>query len=201
MRRAERVMILMSGFCLSLAGAASAFAVDPGVDIAAPRVAITTADGATLRFVPANVVVEQGDYVRWNWTAGLHTTTSGVPCVADMLWSSPLNASTTQFTRQFLEVPSVRRFFCSPHCGLGMTGQVTVSDVIQLTVTDAGGATQLAWAGGGGLYRVFRSDSPLFGTSTVLTAAGGTNQTSFLDQTGGSPAMGRAFFYLVMNQF
>jgi len=181
--------------------ASTAFAVDPGVDIAAPRVAISTADGSTLRFVPANLVVEEGDYVRWNWTSGSHTTTSGAPCVADMLWNSSLNSMTTQFTRQFLEVPSVRQFFCSPHCTLGMTGQVTVTTVIQLTVTDAAGATQLTWAGGGGLYRVFRSDSPLFGASTVLTAPGGTNQTSFLDQNGGSPPMGSALFYLVMNEF
>ena len=82
-----------------------------------------------------------------------------------------------------------------------MTGQVTVTSVIELTVSDSAGASQLTWTGGGGIYRVFRSDSPSFVISSVLTAAGGTNQTAFLDQTGGLPPMGSAYFYLVMNQF
>ena len=200
MRPMTRVLTLASGLCLSL-NAATALAVEPGVDIAAPRVAISTADGSTFRFVPATIVVEQGDHVRWNRTSGSHTTTSGVPCTADLLWNSSLNNTTTTFTRQFLETPGVLRFFCSPHCGLGMTGQVTVTSVIELTVSDSAGASQLTWTGGGGIYRVFRSDSPSFVISSVLTAAGGTNQTAFLDQTGGLPPMGSAYFYLVMNQF
>ena len=200
MRPTTRLLTLTGGLYLTLT-ATTALAVQPGVDIAAPRVAITTANGSTLRFEPAAIVVEQGDYIRWNWTSGSHTTTSGVPCTADALWNSALNSTTTNFTRQFLEAPGARQFFCNPHCGLGMTGQVTVTTVIDLTVTDSGGASQLTWTGGGGIYRVFRSDSPLFAASSVLTPAGGTNQTAFLDQTGGSPPAGTALFYLAMNQF
>jgi plastocyanin len=185
-----------------LATSTNGVAVEPGVDIAAPRVAITTTNGSTLRFEPAVILVEQGDYVRWNWgSLGSHTTTSGSPCVANMLWSSNLNLTTTQFTRQFLEAPGTFPFFCSPHCGLGMTGQVVVTSDIQLATTDSSGSTLLSWTGGGGSYRVFRSDSPLFGAgTTVLTTGTGTSQTSFLD-TGVPPALDKVVYYLVMNQF
>ena len=186
-----------------LATTTDGVAVEPGVDIAAPRVAITTANGTTLRFVPAAIVVEQGDYVRWLWgSLGAHTTTNGTPCVAGTLWNSNLNSTTTQFTRQFLEAPGTLPFFCMPHCGLGMTGQVVVTTDIQLATTDSGGSTLLSWSGGGGSYRVFRSDSPLFGAgATVLTPGTGTTQTSFLDTTGVPPAVDTVTYYLVMNQF
>lgn len=143
------------------------------------------------------------DHVRWTWTTGAHTTTSGSPCVSSGLWASNLNSTTTQFTRQFLEAPGPRPFFCSPHCGLGMTGSVLVTTLIDLATTDVGGATSLSWTGGGGTYRVFRSTSPLFpdSSTTVLTPAGGITQTSFLDQTAGSPPPDGVYFYLVMNQF
>jgi hypothetical protein len=85
-----------------------------------------------------------------------------------------------------------------------MTGSVLVTTLINLTTTDAGGgAIALGWTGGGGAYRIFRSSSPLFFTdsTTELTPAGGTTQTSFLDQLAGVPPEGEAFFYLVMNRF
>lgn len=204
MRRALRCVSCATTLGLSLlTGARVARAVEPGVDIAAPRVAITVANGTTLRFVPATTPVETGDYVRWTWTSGIHTTTSGTPCLADGLWTSNLDSTTTQFTRQFLEAPGTRPYFCSPHCGLGMTGSVVVTTLIDLTTTDLSGAVMLSWTGGGGIYRVFRSSSPLFPatSTTVLTPTGGTTQTSFLDQTAGTPPVGSAFFYLVMNQF
>jgi plastocyanin len=194
--------VTISG-CLLLATVGDGGAVEPGVDIAAPRVAITTANGSTLRFVPSVVVLEQGDYVRWNWgSLGTHTTTSGSPCVADLLWNASLSSTSTQFTRQFLEAPGNRPFFCMPHCGLGMTGVVAVTSVIQVATTDSAGSALLTWSGGGGSYRVFRSDSPLFGAgTTVVTPGTGTTQTSLLDTTGVQPAVDKAIFYLVMNQF
>jgi hypothetical protein len=71
-----------------------------------------------------------------------------------------------------------------------------------IATTDSGGSTLLSWSGGGGSYRVFRSDSPLFGASaTVLTPGTGTTQSSFLDTTGVPPAVDQVIYYLVMNQF
>jgi plastocyanin len=203
MTNAARIVTFGTGLVLAIAASASiARAVQPGVDIASPRVALVSANGLTLRFEPPTAVVEQGDYVQWNWTGGIHTTTSGAPCVADLLWSSSLDSTTVQFTRQFLETPGTRPYFCSPHCGLGMTGSVGVTTVIDVDVTYSGGSTTLGWTGGGGLYRVFQSNSPLFPSTstTVLTPVGGTSQTSFLDASP-PPAAGSVSFYLVMNQF
>ena len=180
----------------------AALPVTPGVDVAAPRVAISTVD-AVLMFHPARLVVEQFDYVRWNWTAGGHTTTSGSSCLADGFWSSPLNSVTTNFSRLFDDDPAIYPFFCSPHCGLGMTGQVVVTPEIPVTVTANGQAINLDWTGTVGQFRVYRSTSPLFtsATTTILTPPTGTNASSFLDQTVGTPPAGSVAYYLVMNFF
>jgi plastocyanin len=199
----SRTLVAFFGLSLALVAVSpGSQAVEPGVDIAAPRVALTNAGGVNLVFNPSVIRVEQEDYVRWIWLGGSHTTTSGPPCIADGLWSNVLTTTSTSFTRQFLEAPGTRPFFCMPHCSLGMTGQVIVTAPIDLAVTDVSGTAQLAWSGGGGLYRVFRSGSAPFGAGTaVLTPAGGTSQTTFSDQTGATPTAGSAFFYLVMNQF
>ncbi|HEV8202107.1 MAG TPA: plastocyanin/azurin family copper-binding protein [Candidatus Polarisedimenticolia bacterium] len=178
--------------------------VEPGVDIAVPKVAVSTVTGTVLQFQPPRLVVEQADFARWNWTGGSHTTTSGSTCgVASGLWNSALNSTTTSFTRAFNEAPGTIPFFCSPHCGLGMTGQVVVTTPINLIVTASGSAAQLDWTGGGGVYRIYRSSSPLFtsGTTTVLTGATGTQALTFLDQNAPDPPAGGVNYYLVMNHF
>ena len=178
-------------------------AVEPGVDIAAPRVAVTTVD-STLMFHPPALVVEQGDYVRWSaLVASIHTTTSGTNCIADMIWNQSLGTAGTNFTRQFAEPPRLFGFFCSPHCTLGMVGQVTVTATIDLTVTDSSGTTKLAWSGGGGSYQVYRSDNPRFtGANTIkITPDGGSGGTSLTDLITPPPDVGRANYYLVMDLF
>ena len=179
------------------------FAVEPGIDIASPRVAISTVDAA-LAFHPARIVVEQFDHVRWRWTAGSHTTTSGIlPCAASGLWAAPLNSLNTSFTRQFAELPATFTYFCQPHCGFNMNGQVVVTSEIGVLAKESGAAVQLDWTGGGGFYRIFRSTSPLFtsGTTTVLTGATGTSALTFVDSTAGTPPVGGVHYYLVMNHF
>ena len=180
-----------------------ALPVEPGVDIAAPKVAISTVNGTVLQFMPSRLVVEQSDYVRWNWIGGSHTTTSGSACAANGLWSSALSSLSTTFTRAFADPPATYPFFCSPHCAFGMTGQVVVTTDIAVQVTASGADVQLDWTGGGVVYRIYRSTSPLFtaGTTTVLTGATGTTEFTFLDQTGGTPAVGGVNYYLVMNHF
>jgi len=75
----NRARLLALGFCLlNFAASRVTLAVEPGVDIAVPRVAITNAgQGGMLIFAPASLRIEPGDYVRWKWVAGFHTTTSG----------------------------------------------------------------------------------------------------------------------------
>jgi plastocyanin len=182
--------------------AGSLRAAEPGVDLAVPRMPIITVDGVSLVFHPNRVVVEQSDYVRWSWTGGAHTTTSGSPCIANGLWSSSLISTITSFTRQFADVPATYPFFCNPHCSFGMTGNIVVTSDIEATVTDNAGAVQLDWTGGAAPYRVYRSDNPAFtGANTViLTAPTGTQGVIFLDASAGVPPPDQAFFYLVMDQ-
>jgi plastocyanin len=204
------LIAIPAAVCVLLLIPTPAAAVEPGVDIAAPRVAIAGMSDAFV-FSPANLRVEQGDYVRWRFTGvgSCHTTTSGAVCGQPSgLWNviigSPtcLGGPVQVFTRQFLEAPGTIGYFCSPHCSLGMRGQVSVTTPINLAVTVAGSDTTLSYSGGGGLYRIFRSDVPGFtgAGTTVLTPPGGTSVTTFTD-TQSVPAEGRAFFYLVMNQF
>src|SRR5437879_5250493 len=88
------------GALLLAALAGDVLAVQPGVDIAAPRVVICTVGGG-LVFTGPNQVIEQGDYVSWRFTGGFasHTTTSGDVCGATTgLWDAPLNSTSPEFT-------------------------------------------------------------------------------------------------------
>jgi plastocyanin len=199
----SRVLYLAAGPVLLLVAMTTPVrGVEPGVDIAAPRVAITQAGlNFGLTFTPAVVRVERGDHVRWRWVSGSHSTTSGSPCAASGLWNSALTGNVTVFTRQFFEAPGTIPYFCSPHCGV-MTGQVMVTSPIETALTDTSGMVDLAWSGGVAPYRVYRSDSPLFGAGTqILSPPGGVSATGFTDASGVTPAVDKVFYYLVMNQF
>src|SRR5262249_25485791 len=141
----KRLTHMLACAVLMLPGAVRA--AEPGVDVSVPRFAISSVDGATFMFHPARLVVEQGDWVRWTWTGGGHSTTSGSTCVADGLWDASLNTlSPGPFTRQFLDVPGAFPFFCRPHClSFGMTGQVEVTTLIQVSADNPGGTLKLGW--------------------------------------------------------
>jgi plastocyanin len=198
-----RPLALLIVALASLLAAVPARAVEPGVDIAAHRV-ITSQVNAALAFVPRNPVVEQGDYVRWqNLGAGLHTSTSGPACaVRDGLWDFALGAGVVTPARQFNEAPGVIPYNCSPHCGLGMTGSVTVTGLIGLAAAQSGSILTLTWSGGSGRYQVVRSDNALFaGANTqILAPDGGVDTgTTFTDSLT-QPLAGKAAFYLVINR-
>jgi plastocyanin len=187
----------------SLLVPAPARAVDPGVDIAAPRV-VTSVVNAALAFAPRNPVVEQGDYVRWqNIGAGLHTSTSGPMCgVSDGLWDFPLGAGVLTPARQFNDLPTIIPYHCNPHCGLGMTGTVTVTGLIDLAAAHSGSILSLSWSGGSGHYQVVRSDNPFFtgaGTQVFPPDGGLDTGTTFTDSVT-QPIAGRVAYYLVMNR-
>ena len=204
MRRKHPLGTLVVGALALLSPAGPLRAVEPGVDIAAPRVAISTVSNADFSFHPSRLVIEQQDHVRWMpLVASIHTTTSGMPCLANGLWNQSLGTVGVNFTRQFLEPPQVFPFFCSPHCTLGMNGQVVVTTLIDMTATHTAGTTRLAWSGGSGSYSVFRSDNPGFtGPNTLkLSPDGGSTGLIFTDTSPTQPDAGRAYFYLVMNLF
>ncbi len=189
-----------------------ALAQEPGISVAAPRFAVSTVDDATVVFHPPNLVIEQGDWVRWKHTSTaqfplFHTTTHGVKnalggCDPLGLWDAPLQPpSFPQFTRQFLETAQTLPYCCEPHTNLNMLGTVVVTTPIQVTATLETTVFKLSWTGGGGRYRVFRSGDPRFsgaGTETFPPDGGdaGTTYTDFAD-----PLPGAALFYLTMNLF
>jgi len=76
-------------------------------------------------FTPQVVTITAGDSVRWLWSGGSHTVTSGTPCTADGAFSYPLNSSNPQVLIPFT-TPGTYPYFCIPHCGMGMTGTVMV---------------------------------------------------------------------------
>jgi len=190
--RCSLIAILLSGTPLGLS-----LAVEPGVDIAVPKVTIVNITN-TLVFMPNSSVVQQGDYVCWlNTGSGSHTTTSGSPCVANLVWDVPLGPGAL-FMRQFLESPGNIPYFCRPHCGMGMTGSVRLTTPIAVQAVDNAGILTLNWTGGGPTYQVFRSSAPSFVSSTVMAPTGGDTGTAFSDP---SPvSVGSVNFYLVMNK-
>ena len=183
-------------------GIPCAACLQPGVDGAAPRFAMSLVDDS-FAFRPSRLVVEQGDWVLWKHagTTRFHTTTSGVNCSGDGLWRGELQTG-GQFGRLFVEPPgSALPYFSEPDCLIGMIGEVDVTGDILLTVADVSGAALLSWTGGSGSYRVALSDVPGFvgPSSTSFAPAGGDSGTSFTDSA--PVGAGHAHFYLIVNKF
>lgn len=177
-----------------------AICVQPGVDGAAPRFAVSEVDDG-FAFRPSQISVEQGDWVLWRHigTNRTHTTTSGAGCVIDGVWRAPLGPG-GRFARRFPEAAgTLRPYFSEPDCVFAMTGEITVSDTIQLDVSEDLGDALLTWNGGSGRFLVHRSDAPTFVSpgTTSLTPDGGSSGTMFTDAA--QAAVGRALFYLVTN--
>jgi len=76
-------------------------------------------------FSPANLTVNIGDTIIWQWTSGSHTTTSvNIPAGA-ATWDSPLTQGNASF--QYIPgEPGVYDYHCTPHAAMGMTGSFEV---------------------------------------------------------------------------
>ena len=93
---------------------------------AAPAVATThVVDQVGFTFIPANITISQGDTVEWHWSVNSHTVTEGTPCTASGGFDSPLTAANPIVSVTF-NTPGTVPYFCRPHCGIGMTGTITV---------------------------------------------------------------------------
>jgi plastocyanin len=112
-----------------------------------------------LTFEPADITVLPGDTVRWIWTGGGHTVTSGSDCTYDETYfDAPLNGDNPIFEWTVPdELTGTLDYFCRPHCGLDMVGTITVDApcIGDLDGDDTVGVTDLlellaAWGAGGG---------------------------------------------------
>ena len=94
--------------------------------LAAPALATThTVTQTGLTFSPANLTVVEGDTVEWVWTGGVHTVTSGSPCTSSGLFDLPLTSGSPLASFTFNSAGTFD-YFCTPHCGLNMTGVIEV---------------------------------------------------------------------------
>jgi len=112
MKRTARLIAL----ALAMVGAAAPLTA---------RAALVHVSVNDFNFSPATITVEQGDQVEWDWTAGVHTTTSGTPCTADGLWNAQITSGNPTFTFTFNSTGTFP-YFCTFHCAINMVGSVTV---------------------------------------------------------------------------
>ena len=103
----------------------------------APRAAthVVTVQDAVV-FTPDNLQIQQGDFVEWQHVGNSfnHTTTNGTGALdpnAGTLWDTPLAAGES-FIYQFNDAGTFD-YFCRPHEGVGMTGQIVVAHSIPLS--------------------------------------------------------------------
>lgn len=79
------------------------------------------------QFQPANLTIDEGDIVTWvNQGSMVHTSTSGTNCNPDGVWDSGSLNSGQSFTFTFNNAGNFP-YFCIPHCGIGMTGSISVT--------------------------------------------------------------------------
>jgi plastocyanin len=139
MYRLRRVM--MTRRMQNTVFAVAVFALLPGLAVATTH----QVDMVNFAFDPESLSVEAGDTVLWiNQSSTTHTTTSGNPstCTPDGIWDSGSMAPDDSFTYDF-DTPGEYPYFCTPHCGMGMTGNIHVRQpgCVQGVVTDTAGDT------------------------------------------------------------
>ena len=79
-----------------------------------------------LIFDPVDIEVSPGDTVQWVHTGGFHTVTSGSSCTPDGRFNTVLSAGTVQYVIPANEPAGDIPYYCDPHCGSGMIGNITV---------------------------------------------------------------------------
>lgn len=82
---------------------------------------------ANFLYEPAKLTIAVGDAVKWTFTEGTHTVTSGVDCTADGKFNSKTKTVRGTYTRVF-DVPGKFDYFCDyrEHCAHGQTGVIEV---------------------------------------------------------------------------
>jgi plastocyanin len=80
-------------------------------------------------FNPSAVNVSVGDTVRWVWSAGSHTTTSGTIPGGAASWDEPITSSNNVYEYK-VTVAGTYNYVCTPHAGMGMTGTFTATGFV-----------------------------------------------------------------------
>jgi len=77
-------------------------------------------------FNPSVLNVSVGDTVRFQWDAGIHTTTSGIIPAGAEVWDEDIKNSSQVFDYH-VEFAGVYNYVCTPHAAMGMAGSFTAS--------------------------------------------------------------------------
>lgn len=82
-------------------------------------------------FSPQAVTVKVGQTVRWVWRGGSHNVVSGAKagtvCTEDGNFKSGAAVAGGTYDKKF-EVAGTFPYYCEPHCAVGMTGTVIVTE-------------------------------------------------------------------------
>jgi plastocyanin len=81
------------------------------------------------KFEPQTVTIKVGQSVTWKWNGGTHNVTGGTNCTPDTSANKfrsgdPQSGGT--FDKKF-DTAGTFDYFCEPHCSVGMTGKVIVT--------------------------------------------------------------------------
>ena len=99
--------------------------------VADPTAAIEVDLTTNNTFSPASVTVKVGQTVRWVWQGGSHNvvsgTKSGEVCTEDGNFKSGSPVAGGTYDKKF-EVAGTFPYYCEPHCAVGMTGTVIVTE-------------------------------------------------------------------------
>lgn len=78
------------------------------------------------QFSPASLKIKVGQTVRWTWAGGSHNVVSGADCnTEDGNFTSGAPMAGGTFDHKF-EKAGTFPYYCSPHCAMGMKGEVVV---------------------------------------------------------------------------
>jgi plastocyanin len=87
---------------------------------------VSVGPNGNLVFSPSSVTIHPGDQVRWTFSSGGHSTTSGSPGQPNGIWDSGIRNQGATFTRTFNSAGTFP-YYCTPHGGCcNMVGTVTV---------------------------------------------------------------------------
>jgi plastocyanin len=107
----KKLLLLIAGFALSVQVAQATI------------VSVLVAD---FSFTLKNSNAHVGDTIRWVWSNGTHTTTSGTIPAGATPWDQPIDASHATFDYK-VTVAGTYNYVCTPHASLGMTGTINVT--------------------------------------------------------------------------
>ncbi len=98
------------------------------VQAAADTVEVLATDFLT--FDPPDVIINEGDSVRWTGLSGGFHTVAEVDNAAALSWNGGFHspAAASEFTFTFT-APGLYHYICEPHVLAGMRGTVTVNEV------------------------------------------------------------------------